>query len=120
MDTSMMRVRAGAVLAAFLSLLIVAAGPRTLSVRKPAGGRHHDSRRPKAPRHVLPSVSREPAESARRARPVSPRAADGDREESGFAPAASGRMPVLAACAMTKPDYLQSFQDPQRQQSPPS
>jgi hypothetical protein len=116
-----MKFRAWALLASVPALFLMAPGPRATGVFKAPVARHHDSRRPKLPRHLLPAKPRE-LESTRKATPFPQHAADlaqdglAGRAVSGSA----GRMPLRAFSALTKPDYLQTFKHPRRESSPPS
>jgi hypothetical protein len=117
------KARASLLLTALLSLVILGVTPRSAAALRPQGSRCRDSRRPKPPRHILPSSGYKNSETATRSRRLPPPWA----KPSG-AQVCGGRYPscrseLISAritSELTKPEYLKLFAGSLRQTSPPA
>jgi len=110
------------VLALVLAVVTLAVSPRGLFARPVQVPRWQSSKRPHAPRHVLPQATLNVARrnnEVRRTRAELDRLTDEARLPSSTVLLGSP-LPAPAAIELAKPRYLRLFDDPHRQTSPPA
>lgn len=113
-----LRRRTLTLLALLLAVVTLAVSPRGLFARPAQVPRWQSSKRPHAPRHVLPQS---PLDATRRNSEVRRTRAELERltDEAPTVLLASP-LPEPAAIELAKPRYLRLFDDPHRQTSPPA
>jgi hypothetical protein len=120
---SVSKERASALLAVFLSLILLGVTPRIVSSLRPQGSRCRDSRRPRPPRHVQPASIYRLSDTVQGRRiPAEPRAESFGIEADGgrFSSRSRGQISPRASSELTKPEYLKLFSGPQQRTSLPS
>jgi hypothetical protein len=110
-------------LTVMLSLVILGVTPRSVSALRPLGSRCRDSRRPKPPRHILPTSDYKNPETAKSARRLPQPWAEPFGIEAGggrFSSCTRESIPARVSSELTKPEYLKLFMGSLRQTSPPA